>query len=295
MSFNLPKSNEVLSFDDARIREMQCSICFKHHESMQFFCASLHTCCPECCDRLPVCALCRQPPLQTCDMGFVQARHINAAVKVISVKCENHGRGCDYQCGVFKMEKHVNDECAFALVACPAGCGVMVERGKLSEHLEHGHGGLAIKVAMDSKQDLKQALEKMTDSVCAKVQLVLNQNDNLRRLVLGLSDKMETLEQTVSQLKAQADAATKTTFDLSREVERLGTEVEWGSHVLGTNSAMNRNAVELAVANMPKPRKKARPLDAEQAAEEEAQKRRMAEKEADDDRAQWESQDPPRF
>ena len=65
-------------------------------------------------------------------------KQANREIKSLRIYCTNKGKGCKWQCELKDINNHLgnSDGCQFEKVKCSNECGVMIERRKLTGHVE---------------------------------------------------------------------------------------------------------------------------------------------------------------
>lgn len=283
MSVDLTEPPTMLAVDSDALDKFRCGVCMLIKLKNMSYCVNGHTFCEECCTKIPNCAQCRGPPAKF-DGKFADALHLNSLLKQLVVKCSNHILGCKYAGCVVAAQAHVQEDCPFTLVRCPASCGEMVMRGDVGKHLLKDHGGLAVNMAIDHSHQLQQmsaqiskieehlrkstpAFEKMDSfaDLLSELQRVPRDTSSIMTNVNRMSSEHGKTEAACRLMNDEVKSLSTKVHQQALEMKAMQKEVAYNSSALVHIASIAEQKVNDAVAAMPKKRARAETESAKQA------------------------------
>ncbi|CAH0546010.1 unnamed protein product [Brassicogethes aeneus] len=127
----IPKS--TIKFDQDILSELECPICQEYMYSPIFICASGHSFCSGCIQKMSICPTCRCS-LKNKTRNF----SLEKIAAVTKVPCRNEPVGCSFYSSVEKILEH-EDNCSFQVFTCFFNCNWKGDPENFMLHIRENH------------------------------------------------------------------------------------------------------------------------------------------------------------
>lgn len=119
-----------------------------------------------------------QRPCPVCNCPFkvcILEKQLQREIGDVKVHCSNMAHGCEWSGELRELQQHQQKQCSYTPVECTLGCGDMLQRTDLQDHVEHKCKNRSVQAKLDSCMKLFEKRFQKQDEVIAQQKALIEQ------------------------------------------------------------------------------------------------------------------------